>query len=430
MKINKLQKLLFLVVVVFMTTCGVFAQSDVSSPYSRFGLGTINPSKTNTIMQGMGGICNAMDGKHLLNNSNPASYAEIDSLTFLFDAGFFMKYVTYRTDDASEKGSNSSFDYFDIGFGVTKWLKMGLGVGPYSSRGYSSSADFTWSQDYPYSIDYEGKGGLNRIYWSNGFKVSKSLSLGFNMNYIFGNIIDITTLYFPNEVYFHNERRTSNLRFSSLTFDLGLMFKHEFKNDYKITFGATYSLPTNMTAHRDMFIRTMIKGYGSLTENPIDTILYKSNESTPVQYPQSIGTGITLQKGERWLIGIDFNWSNWSAFRINHVSDSLQNSWNIAIGGSYTPYSTSVSSYFTKLTYRAGFHYDQTYFNIYGTSINKYGVTLGLGLPVPRAMTSINLAFEFGKMGTTKNNLIEETYFNISLGLSLHDKWFVKRRYK
>ena len=422
--------MLFLVVVVFMTTCGVFAQSDVSSPYSRFGLGTINPSKTNTIMQGMGGICNAMDGKHLLNNSNPASYAEIDSLTFLFDAGFFMKYVTYRTDDASEKGSNSSFDYFDIGFGVTKWLKMGLGVGPYSSRGYSSSADFTWSQDYPYSIDYEGKGGLNRIYWSNGFKVSKSLSLGFNMNYIFGNIIDITTLYFPNEVYFHNERRTSNLRFSSLTFDLGLMFKHEFKNDYKITFGATYSLPTNMTAHRDMFIRTMIKGYGSLTENPIDTILYKSNESTPVQYPQSIGTGITLQKGERWLIGIDFNWSNWSAFRINHVSDSLQDSWNIAIGGSYTPYSTSVSNYFTKLTYRAGFHYDQTYFNIYGTSINKYGVTLGLGLPVPRAMTSINLAFEFGKMGTTKNNLIEETYFNISLGLSLHDKWFVKRRYK
>ena len=430
MKINKLQKLLFLVVVIFMTTCGVFAQSDVSSPYSRFGLGTINPSKTNTIMQGMGGICNAMDGKHLLNNSNPASYAEIDSLTFLFDAGFFMKYVTYRTADASEKGSNASFDYFDVGFGVTKWLKMGLGVGPYSSRAYTSRADFTTLPDHPYSIDYEGDGGLNRIYWANGFKVSKSLSLGFNMNYIFGNIIDATTLYFPNDVYFHNERRVSNLRFTSLTFDLGMIFKHEFGNDYKFAFGATYSLPTNMTAHRDVFIRTMLKGYGNLTENPIDTILYKKGESTPVKYPQSIGTGITLQKGERWLIGIDFNWSNWSAFRINHVSDSLQNSWNIAIGGSYTPYSTSVSSYFTKLTYRAGIHYDQTYFNIYGTSINKYGVTLGLGLPVPRAMTSINLAFEFGKMGTTQNNLIEETYFNISIGLSMHDKWFVKRRYK
>lgn len=420
--------MLFLVVMVFMTTCGVFAQSDIYSPYSRFGLGTIDQTKNNTIMQGMGGICNAMEGKHLLNNSNPASYAEIDSLTFLFDAGFFMKYVTYRTDDASEKGSNGSFDYFDIGFGVTKWLKMGLGVAPYSSRAYTSRADYDW--DYPYSIDYEGAGGLNKIYWANGFKISKSISLGFKMNYIFGNIIDKTTLYFPNHTYFFNERRTNNLRFSSLTFDLGLILKHEFKGDYKLTFGAVYSLPTDMTAHRDVYIRTMFKGYGTSTENPVDTILYKTNASTPVKYPQGFGTGITLQKGERWLVGIDFNWSNWSAFRINHVSDSLQDSWNIAIGGSYTPYSTSVSSYFTKLTYRAGFHYDQTYFNIYGTSINKYGFTFGVGLPVPRAMTMVNVALEFGKMGTTKNNLVEESYFNISLGLSLHDRWFVKRRYK
>jgi hypothetical protein len=33
-------------------------------------------------------------------------------------------------------------------------------------------------------------------------------------------------------------------------------------------------------------------------------------------------------------------------------------------------------------------------------------------------------------MGTTKNNLIEESYFNISVGVSIRDRWFVKRRYK
>lgn len=430
MTINKLYKLLFSSVIVFMTACDVVAQSDISSPYSRFGLGLINHNKANTIMQGMGGICNALDGKHLLNNSNPASYAEIDSLTFLFDAGFFMKYATYRTTDASEKGSNSSFDYFDIGFGVTKWLKMGIGIAPYSSRAYTSKADYVWNHNYPYSIDYEGSGGLNKVYWANGLKVCKSLSLGFKMNYIFGNIIDETTLYFPDFIYFHNEKRTNNLRFSDLTFDLGIIIKHQFKNDYKIALGATYSLPANMTTHRDVFIRTMFKGYGTSIEKPIDTILYEKGKSTVVKYPQGIGAGISLQKGERWLIGIDFNWNNWSAFRINQMNDSLQDSWNIAIGGSYTPYNTSVSSYFSKLIYRAGFHYDQTCFNIYGTSINKYGVSFGVGLPVPRAMTMINLAFEFGKMGTTRNNLIEESYFNISLGLSLHDRWFVKRRYK
>ena len=379
-------------------------------------------------MQGMGGISNALDGKYLLNNSNPASYAELDSLTFLFDAGFYMKYVTYKTINSSEKGSNASFDYFDIGFGVTKWLKMGLGVAPYSNRAYTSIAKFDYM--YPYTIDYEGSGGLNKIYWANGFKVSKSLSLGLKIDYIFGNVTDETTLYYPDYVYFHNERRTINLSFSDLTFDFGLIYKQQLRNDYKITFGATYSLPANMNAHRNVFIRTMFKGYNTQSETPIDTIVYKSGEKVSVKYPQSIGAGITLQKGERWLIGMDFNWSNWSSFRMNNVNDSLQNSWNVAIGASYTPYNTSVSKYLRKMTYRAGFHYDQTFFNIYGTSINKYGVTLGIGMPIPRAMTSINIAVEFGKMGTVKNNLIEESYFNISLGVSLHDKWFVKRRYK
>ena len=413
---------------IFVMAGGVFAQADISSPYSRFGLGTMGKNRTNTIMQGMGGISNAMSGKYLLNNSNPASYAEMDSLTFLFDAGFYMKYVTYRTTDAAEKGSNASFDYFDLGFGVTKWLKMGLGVAPYSNRAYTSTASFDF--EYPYSIDYEGSGGLNKIYWANGFKIYKGFSLGVKLNYIFGNVTDETTLYYPDNIYFHNERRTVNLSFSDLTFDLGLMYKQDLGNDYNITFGATYGLPANMTAHRNVFIRTMFKGYGSNTETPIDTILYRKGERVNIKYPQSMGAGITLQKNERWLVGVDFNWSNWSAFTMNGVSDSLQDSWNIAVGGCYTPFNTIVSSYFRKITYRAGFHYDQTFFNIYGTSINKYGVTFGFGLPIPRAMTSLNVAFEIGKMGTVKNGLIQESYFNMSFGVSLRDKWFVKRRYK
>ncbi|MBR5663152.1 MAG: outer membrane protein transport protein [Bacteroidales bacterium] len=413
---------------IFVMAGGIFAQSDISSPYSRFGLGTMDKNRTNTIMQGMGGISNAMSDKYLLNNSNPASYAAMDSLTFLFDAGFYMKYVTYRTTDASEKGSNASFDYFDLGFGVTKWLKMGLGVAPYSNRAYSSTASFDFQ--YPYSIDYEGTGGLNKLYWASGFKIYKGFSLGFKLNYIFGNVTDETTLYYPDYIYFHNERRTINLNFSDLTFDLGLMYKQELNKDYTLTFGATYGLPADMHAHRNVFIRTMFKGYGTSTETPIDTILYTKGENVSVKYPQSIGAGFTFQKNERWLVGVDFNWSNWSAFTMNGVSDSLQNSWNIAVGGCYTPFNTTVSSYFRKVTYRAGFHYDQTFFNIYGTSINKYGVTFGLGLPIPRVMTSLNVAVEFGKMGTVKNNLIKESYFNISFGISLRDKWFVKRRYK
>lgn len=422
--------MLFLAVMIFMTVGSVFAQADISSPYSRFGLGTMSKNKSNTMIQSMGGISNALDGKYLLNNANPASYAEIDSLTFLFDAGFYMKFVTYRTSELSERGSDASFDYFDLGFGVTKWWKMGVGAAPFSDREYTSTADFVWEYEYPYVIDYDGVGGLNKIYWTNGFKVFKNLSLGVKMNYIFGNITDLTTLYFPDHIHVFNEKRTINLSLSDLTFDFGLIFKHDFKKDYRMAIGLTYSLPATMKAHRNIFIKTMFKGYGDNSGNIIDTILYKDGERVDVKYPQSIGAGITLQKGESWLIGVDFNWSNWAAFRMGGVNDSLQNSWNVAVGASYTPDHTSVSSYLRKVNYRAGFHYDQTFYNIYGTSIKKYGLTFGVGLPIQRAMTTLNIAAEIGRMGTTQNNLIAETYFNISFGVSIHDRWFVKRRYK
>jgi len=53
-------------------------------------------------------------------------------------------------------------------------------------------------------------------------------------------------------------------------------------------------------------------------------------------------------------------------------------------------------------------------------------MNFGLGLPVGNS--SINLGFEFGKKGTTSNGLIEENYFNLSVGLSLSDIWFKKRK--
>lgn len=428
MRFNKLQKSLLLVVIIFMATSRIFAQNDISSPYSRFGLGTMNTNKTNTALQAMGGIANALDGKHMLNNTNPAAYAEIDSLTFLLDAGFYMKYSTFRTANEAEKASDASFDFFDIGFGITKWWKTGLGLTPFSSRDYVSTAYYDWM--YPYDIDYEGYGGMNKIYWANGFKIYKGLALGVKMNYIFGNVTDETTLYYPNHTYFLNERHTDRLRISEVTFNIGLMYKYNFKDDYQLSFGFNYMFPREMKGHRDVFIRTMFKGYGINNETPVDTIAYSTMQRVNIHYPTNGGAGIALKKGERWLIGVDFNWGNWASFTMNGVSDSLQNCWNVAIGGCYTPENTTISSYMSKITYRAGFHYDQTIFNIYGQSINKYGITFGFGLPILRAQTMLNFAFEFGQMGTTKNNLIQDSYFNISFGVSIHDRWFVKRRYK
>jgi hypothetical protein len=82
------------------------------------------------------------------------------------------------------------------------------------------------------------------------------------------------------------------------------------------------------------------------------------------------------------------------------------------------------------VTYRAGFNYENTGLIINNESINNYGITFGLGLPLGGSFSNINVGFEYGKRGTTNSGLIEENYTNVFISLSLNDRWFVKRKYE
>ena len=66
---------------------------------------------------------------------------------------------------------------------------------------------------------------------------------------------------------------------------------------------------------------------------------------------------------------------------------------------------------------------------INGSAIDEFGISFGLGLPVGQFFSNANIGIEIGQRGTIDNNLIEEDFVNIQIGLSLNDRWFVKRKY-
>ena len=420
-------KYFLLGLIIFVININVVAQADLSTPYSRFGLGDIYTNSPNTMLKGMGGVANAMSSNCLLNPNNPASYASIDSLSLLFDAGFYIKTASFSTNKLTENGSNASFDYTSIGLSATQRWKIGLGIMPYANREYNVITEH--SNPGSYNIAFQGEGGLNRVFFANGIKISKNLSVGVTGSYIFGTLVDNTSIYYPDSVSMINGKRSIDMRVSDFKLDYGLLYRIPI-NKYTVTVGLTYSQGSNISAKRDIFIRSMFKGFGNQVESPIDTLKYEENEKVSIKIPHGFGAGISVDNGDGLIVAADFNWAGWKDFTMNGVNDSLQNAWNVAVGASYKPKSTSISKYHKKITYRAGMHFDQTYYNIYGESINKYGITFGMGLPVPRSLTSFNIAFEVGTMGTIKNNLVKENYFNISVSMSINDRWFVKRRYQ
>ena len=143
--------------------------------------------------------------------------------------------------------------------------------------------------------------------------------------------------------------------------------------------------------------------------------------------------GVMLSKNDKWSVGLDFASSQWSGY--NSSLDSTMNtgisaqSYKLSLGGEYIPDANNLRNYFSRVTYRYGVYYGADYIKIQGTQIPCYGVTLGASLPVRRSFSRVHMAFDIGRLGTTTNSLLQETYVRFSFGVSLNNKWFVKRRY-
>lgn len=141
------------------------------------------------------------------------------------------------------------------------------------------------------------------------------------------------------------------------------------------------------------------------------------------------GFGMAWEKKDKLLIGMDLNWQNWEKYEVLNQRDSLINSWNVAAGAQYTPNHTSISGYWKRVTYRAGARYNQTYLKFNGQPISEFGMSFGMGLPLPRSLTTVDLSLEVGRRGTMAKNLIRETFVTFTVGISLYERWFVKPKY-
>ena len=84
------------------------------------------------------------------------------------------------------------------------------------------------------------------------------------------------------------------------------------------------------------------------------------------------------------------------------------------------------------MVYRAGVRLDNTGFIVNEKDISNFGITFGMGFPLGFEYSNLNLGLEVGRRGTTMNNLVRESYFKVSIGLSLNasgpNRWFQKRQ--
>jgi hypothetical protein len=314
-----------------------------------------------------------------------------------------------------------------FGMPVTKWWRTSLGLVPYSKIGYNIASPGS-SENIRISRVYSGTGGINRFYWGNAFKILKNLSIGVNASYLFGSMNRTSYVIYPDSLFFANYKFENHITMNDLYFNFGVQYTAKFKNDYKMTIGGVFANQSKMAAKTDMLANTFF--YGSdYSEVVKDTIAFAENYGGKIVIPLMFGLGLNFEKTDNWTVGADFKWQNWEKFRAFNLTDSLVNSYSVNVGAEFVPDINSYSNYLKRIRYRLGFLYNSNYLELFGRRLDEYAFTLGFGTPVRGMRTALNVSLQIGTRGTTEANLIRETYFRFTIGFSINERWFVKRKY-
>lgn len=402
------------------------AQIRIASPYSRFGIGDLS-GNNNAWNFSLGQTGIALRSSAHVNYTNPASYGGFDSLSFVFEGGFSAESVRLTSRLQSTSRSYASLGYLSFGFPITKWWKTALGLVPFSDVGYNVVSYEKSAVAGTILTLYDGSGGINRFFFGNAFNVTKDLSIGVNVSYLFGNSTRESIVFFPDSIHAMNYKISNYVTVGDFYFNFGAQYRIRMKNDLSFILGAVFSPSTSITAHGSSLAQTFL--LSATGEFPRDTIAVVNAYKGSILLPWTAGGGITFQKTDKFLVTADYRYQNWKSFRAFGQSDSLANSYQISVGGEIVPDADNYSSYFARIHYRLGFYFDRTYLLLRGRQLNEYGISLGIGLPLRGLKTMMNIGGQFGSRGTVDGDLIKETYFKFVLGFSIYERWFHKRKY-
>lgn len=440
-------------------------KAQINSPFSRFGVGNEIYNSQNAANQAMGGLTAAytpnMNGAfgQSINFNNPASYGGIYMTTFDIGLNLTNSNLKRTTPAGKEKSTYLIPNYIVVGVPISKAKKIGFAFGlrPLTQINYSVN-DFTPYTSSVSIVDsiytnYKGEGGINQVFLGVG-KSWKYLSIGMNTGYNLGRRkIDVVKalLYNSDSTYFYQSLSSTNTSFGGVFLNLGAQGEFPLssstnsvtkdKTEYTLSYGGTYTLDQRLNGKQDV-----LRSNGTFTasqETPVDTALFQKNIKGVVELPSTITAGIALHKKittvrgsyDQWVVGIELNQSNWKdGYKFYGVADQVRNATMFRAGAQLSPNPFAFESYWSTVTYRFGLFSGNDYININNNGLKVNGLTMGLGLPIRKyrsydyQFTLLNLALQVGRRSGGTSNF-QENFAQFTVGYSLSDVWFNKRKY-
>lgn len=453
---------------------GLMAQDN--SPYSRYGLGDLSPN-SNIYSRGMAGLNAAYSeqpieglsdprsGKYypFINFANPASYsrfyaikeANTKKLTYgrmLLDVGVNLTTRTLREANSPQSftSSNGYFSYLQIGVPVKKNWGLVLGLRPLTTINYKIDRNErlydpnTGSMIDSAKTQFYGDGGAFLFNTGTGFAFG-NLSVGINAGFLFGRKDYSTRRDFSTDsIAYASSNHETKSNFGGIVFDAGVQYRIDLSPDKTryIQLGAFGNMQQTLDTKSDVIRESFVTDPGDGAQLRLDSVYEQLGVKGKLDYPATLGAGFVIEqladvKRTGWLLGMDFIRTDWDSYRFNGQPDEVRSNWQVKIGGQLRP--RLKETYKSLIAYRAGMFFGDDYVYIDNKKLPSWGITAGVSLPIANLKDAsrrfrtqysiVNVSAEYIKRGKN-DNPITENQFRLSVGFTLSDLWFTKRKYE
>lgn len=440
---------------IFLSVQNVNSQSLSASPYSRYAFGDINDNPHSSFF-GLSGTSISLCDSFQFNSYNPASYSFILKHRPVFDIGIGGQYLQMKTTTDQENAIAINLRAISIGIPISKRWGMGFGITPLSTIGYNFVNKVNDPVIGDISYKFDGKGGVNRLFMGTSFEIvstsANKLSVGVNGAYLFGSLNTASRAIIDGgsaSTGVLHSKVVNNTFISDFITEGGVLYRGKINETSFLNFGANLNFSSRLYAKRESLAYTFSN---TITEELVDTVEYKSSAVGRIYYPKKTGFAFSYEKlfprheqgaSKRMIFTLQYEMQDWDkyseVFDDDTVMDGLKNTRYYNFGIQYTPFSSNIigpeQKWWEISTYRFAVRTGTTYLQLNDTQLNQYGISFGMGIPLLNSMSfsQVNFGVEAGRRGTLESGLIEESYININIGLTISpsrsDPWFIKRKY-
>jgi len=425
-----------------MTGLRVEAQNGFNLPYSQYGFGISELPFNMPMAARMGGVVYTRSGNNYINPFNAASYGSIETESFVFDIGFNVQTCRMKRGDMTIKDADGNLSYLAVGMPVTKWLKVAVGLMPYSTIDYLTVVQNKGTDGFTYRTEASGDGGANEVFAGLGFNIienkKNSLRAGFNIGYLTGKIVKLLS-YSSSDTNFVPERKAKDLRLGNAILDFGVQYRQALGEKYTLGVGLSYKPYMKMKVKEIDLIYT----YQASSESLLDTIFPKSGESAEtrgqLEQANTVGIGLNLERNGRWQVAADMTFGQWQGLRYTEPEGYTIFGESAMRCGSYSSYALGfekmvnmdASTYFSRIGWSLGAHMEQGLVYVTSTDgdkkVDRWGVGAGFSLPMRKGRSLLTISVDYSRMGDV--DIMQRNCVTFGIAISSCERWFVKRKY-